>query len=144
MSRIAQVIVLAPYADEVMDPLTRPDPARSWQGCFESLGMFVGGWLIEFDRMRPREGLMRHLESLAWPDPTSVQVLIHDEDDDCFGLWMMRAGALTEVQLPGHRRLYPPAPATDEFPPDPGWLCRTETAAPSGYSTERRDHRPAW
>ncbi|MER5466636.1 hypothetical protein ABT010_39655 [Streptomyces sp. NPDC002668] len=144
MSRIAQVIVLAPYADEVMDPLTRPDPSRNWQGHFEPLDMFVGGWLVEFNRMRPREGLLRHLESLAWPDPASVQVLIHDEDDDCFGLWMMRAGVLTEVPLPGHRRLHPAAPATDEFPPDPGVLWRTETAAPTGHSTERRDHRPAW
>jgi len=33
MSRIAQVIVLAPYVDEVMEPLTRPDDSRSWQGC---------------------------------------------------------------------------------------------------------------
>ncbi|MGW7284989.1 hypothetical protein ACWGH4_05750 [Streptomyces sp. NPDC054847] len=108
------------------------------QGHFEPLDTFVGGWLIEFNRMRPREGLLRHLESLAWPNPASVQVLIHDEDDDCFGMWMMRAGVLTDVQLPGHRRLHPPAPATEEFPPDPGVLWRTETAEPVGYSTERR------
>ncbi|WP_445528861.1 hypothetical protein [Streptomyces cyslabdanicus] len=144
MSRIAQVIVLAPNADAAMEPLTRPDDSRSWRGRFEPLGLFVGGWVIEFDRMRPRSGLLRHLESLAWPQPESVQVLMHDEDDDCFGLWMMRDGTLTEVPLPGHRRLHPPAPATDEYPPDPGVLWLTETAVPAGFSTERQDRRPAW
>ncbi|MFJ9523447.1 hypothetical protein ACIRPK_35070 [Kitasatospora sp. NPDC101801] len=73
-----------------------------------------------------------------------MQVLIHDEEDDCFGLWMMRDGVLTEVSLPGHRRLHPPAPATDEFPPDPGLLWQAETAVPAGFSTERQDQRPAW
>ncbi|MFD4923108.1 hypothetical protein OHU17_06880 [Streptomyces goshikiensis] len=147
MSRIAQVIVLAPYADEVMEPLTRPDDTRSWQGCFEPLGLFVGGWVIEFNRMRPRSGLLRHLESLAWPHPESVQVLIHDEEDVCFGLWMMQEGVLTEVQLPGHRRFYTPAPATDEFPPEPGLLWRSETAetaVPGWIFTSRQDQRPAW
>ncbi|MGW6879484.1 hypothetical protein ACWGEU_04345 [Streptomyces goshikiensis] len=147
MSRIAQVIVLAPYADEVMEPLTRPDDTRSWQGCFEPLGLFVGGWVIEFNRMRARSGLLRHLESLAWPHPESVQVLIHDEEDVCFGLWMMQEGVLTEVQLPGHRRFYTPAPATDEFPPEPGLLWRSETAetaVPGWIFTSRQDQRPAW
>ncbi|WP_405575383.1 hypothetical protein OG317_36055 [Streptomyces sp. NBC_01167] len=145
MSRIAQVIVLAPYADEVMDPLTRPDPSRTWQGHFTPLDTFVGGgWMIEFHRMRPREGLLRHLESLAWPNPGSVQVLIHDDEDDCFGLWMMQAGVLSEVPLPGHRRLHPPAPATHEYPPDPGLLWRTESTIPTDYAAERTDPRPAW
>ncbi|MFI9601412.1 hypothetical protein ACIHCX_16250 [Streptomyces sp. NPDC052043] len=144
MSRIAQVIVLAPNADEVMEPLTRPDDSRSWKGHFEPLELFIGGWVIEFNRVRPRSGLLRHLESLAWPDPASVQVLIHDEEDDCFGLWMMRDGVLAEVPIPGHRRLHPPAPMTHEFPPDPGLLWRTETAVPTGFSTERQDQRPAW
>ena len=29
--------------------------------------------------MRPRDGLLRHLESLPWPWPESVQVLIRDD-----------------------------------------------------------------
>ncbi|MER7753249.1 hypothetical protein [Kitasatospora sp. NPDC097643] len=147
MSRIAQVIVLAPFAEEVMEPLTRPDDSRSWQGSFESLGLFVGGWVIEFNRMRPRSGLLRHLESLAWPHPASVQVLIHDEDDDCFGLWMMQGGVLTEVPLPGHTRYHTPAPATDEFPPEPGVLWRSKAAGaalPAWIFRERQDRRPAW
>jgi hypothetical protein len=144
MSRIAQVIVLAPYADEVMEPLTRPDDSRSWRGCFRPLELFIGGWVIEFERMRPRSGLLRHLESLAWPHPMSVQVLIHDEEDDCFGLWMIRDAVLAEVQLPGHRRLHSPAPTTEEFPPDPGPLWRAETPVPARFSTQRQDRRPAW
>jgi hypothetical protein len=144
MSRIAQVIVLAPNADEVMQPLTRPDDSRSWRGCFKQLDLFAGAWVIEFERIRPRSGLLRHLESLAWPHPTSVQVLIHDEEDDCFGLWTIRDGVLAEVQLPGYRRLHSAAPATDEFPPDPGLLWQTETPVPAGFSTERQDRRPAW
>ncbi|MFG2847027.1 hypothetical protein ACGF12_28215 [Kitasatospora sp. NPDC048296] len=73
-----------------------------------------------------------------------MQVLIHDEEDDCFGLWMMRDGVLAEVPLPGYRRLHPPAPATDEFPPGPGLLWRTETAIPAGFSTSRQERRSAW
>ncbi|MFD9543832.1 hypothetical protein [Streptomyces sp. NPDC060022] len=46
MSRIAQVIVLATYADEVMEPLTRPDESRSWRGHFQPLDLFVGGWVM--------------------------------------------------------------------------------------------------
>ncbi|MFI1928681.1 hypothetical protein [Streptomyces sp. NPDC020377] len=147
MSRFAQVIVLAPYADEVMKPLTRPDDSRSWEGHFEQLDLFVGAWVIEFERVRPRSGLLRHLESLAWPYPESVQVLIHDEDDHCFGLWMMRDGVLAEQPVPGHRRLHGPVLTTGEYPPyppDPGVLWRTESPMPTGFSTARQDIRPAW
>ncbi|MFJ1704637.1 hypothetical protein [Kitasatospora sp. NPDC088346] len=146
MSRIAQVIVLAAFADEVMEPLTRPDDSRSWRGEFTSLGLFSGGWVIEFHRERTRSGLLAHLGSLAWPRPESVQVLIHDEEDDCFGLWMMRDGALTEVPLPRHQRFHLPAPETDEYPPRPGflWLVDPESAVQRELSTERQDPRPPW
>ncbi|MEU0398293.1 hypothetical protein ABZ208_37235 [Streptomyces sp. NPDC006208] len=146
MSRIAQVIVLANFADEVMKPLTRPDASRSWRGEFEPLGLFVGGWVIEFHRMRPREGLLKHLASLPWPHPDSVQVLIHDEEDDCFGMWMMHDGELVEVPLPRTRRFHTPAPPTHEFPPSPGFLWRTDTdiTIPEEFSSEPQDPRPAW
>lgn len=143
MSKYAQVIVLAQFADEVMEPLTRPDDSRTWCGHFEQIDR-VDGWVIEFNRYPPRSGLLRHLESLAWPLPASVQVLIHDEEDDCFGLWMMRDGRLVELPIPGHRRLYPPASDTDEYPPGPGLLWHTDQAIPTGYSTERQDPREAW
>lgn len=90
MSRNAEVIVLALDADEVMEPLTRDDPARSWGGRFVPIhsqwgASFGAGWAVEFARMRPRTGLLAHLESLPWRRPESVQVLIHDQHDDCFG-----------------------------------------------------------
>lgn len=52
MSRIAEVIVLAPFADEVMEPLTRPDDSREWRGRFERLHT-VDGWVIEFNHVHP-------------------------------------------------------------------------------------------
>ncbi|WSA82675.1 hypothetical protein OG930_42780 [Streptomyces sp. NBC_01799] len=43
------------------------------------------------------------LESLAWPDP-SVQILVRDQDDDCFGLWLIHDSKLVEVPLPRTER----------------------------------------
>ncbi|MFJ4846926.1 MULTISPECIES: hypothetical protein [unclassified Streptomyces] len=145
MSRIAQVIVLATYEDEVMEPLTRWDDSRSWTGRFEPLGLFVGGWVIEFYSERPRSGLLEHLESLPWTNPGSVQVLIHDEEDDCFGLWMIHDGRLVEVPLPRTQRFHAPVRDNDNAP-SPGVLCRTDAdgAVPAHFSTERQDPRPAW
>jgi hypothetical protein len=111
MSRFAEVIVIARDAEEIMEPLTRPDDNREWHQCFnpvynryfsapnliDSMACFM--WIIEFGRLN-WTGLLSHLESLSWPDPTSVQVLIHDEEDDCFGLWMIYDGKLVEVPLP--------------------------------------------
>jgi len=119
--------VLARWAEEVMEPLTRPDEQRTWQGSFIPIGTgTMGGWVVEFERMRPRSGLLKHLESLAWPRPESVQVLIHDEEDDCFGLWMIHDGRLVEVPIPRTRRAYWSGPPVEGFPPDPGVLCRTD------------------
>ncbi|MFE0463694.1 hypothetical protein ACFW1A_31025 [Kitasatospora sp. NPDC058965] len=103
----------------------RPGHGR-WNGTFAPLGGSIYGRFIEFDHVRPRTGLL------------------HDEEDACSGRWMMRDGVLAEVPHPGHRRLQPPAPTTDEFPPDPGLLWRTEKAVPSEYATSRQDQRPAW
>ncbi|WP_431951339.1 hypothetical protein [Nocardia lijiangensis] len=152
MSRFAEVIVLALDAHDVMDPLTREDESRSWRGRFVPIesqwaGSFGIGWATEFERMRPRTGLFAHLESLPWPRPESVQVLIHDEEDDCFGLWMLEEGKLVEVALPRARRYHMPAPPTDEFPPCPGILVRADRI---GHDQIRqtpeaeRDQRPAW
>ncbi|MFI5752177.1 hypothetical protein ACIBBE_41385 [Streptomyces sp. NPDC051644] len=110
MSRFAEVMVLARDAEEVMEPLTRPDPDREWHQCFTRVddSVFAGTgtgswecymWVIQFIRHNWR-GLLAHLEALPWPDPHSVQVLVHDEEDDCFGLWMIYDGKLTEVPLP--------------------------------------------
>ncbi len=107
MSRIADVIVLAQQADEVMEPLTREDDTRTWRGTFYEMspgGNWGFGWGAEFVRMHSRSGLLKHLESLPWPRPETVQVLIHDEEDDCFGLWMIHDGRLVEIPLPRTRR----------------------------------------
>ncbi|ORT56280.1 hypothetical protein [Streptomyces sp. CB03238] len=114
MSRYTEVIVLARRAEKVMEPLTRPDKGRDWHQCFTRVddSMFGGSrmpsdecyaWVIQFIRHN-WHGLLNHLETLAWPDPHSVQVLVRDEDDDCFGLWMIYDGKLVEVSLPRTER----------------------------------------
>ncbi|MFF4359690.1 hypothetical protein [Streptomyces sp. NPDC001604] len=124
MSRIAEVIVLAGNAEEVMEPLTRPDPNRKWSGQFAAAGH---GWVAEFVRRSSWVGLLDDLESQPWPSPHSVQVLIHDEEDDCFGLWMMHDGRLVEVPLPRTSRYFWPNHYTGEVDSDcPGILMRTD------------------
>ncbi|MFE7181799.1 hypothetical protein [Streptomyces erythrochromogenes] len=148
MSRMAQVLVLARYEDEAMEPLTRDDGSRTWRGRFERIpDWFVGGWYIEFFRVSQRTGILKDLEALPWRQPECVQVMLHDEDDDCFGLWMFRDGALAEVDIPRTQRFHPPAPATQEYPPDPGSLWRTDaghTWLPEQTPEHLRDPRPAW
>ncbi|MFB8141218.1 hypothetical protein [Streptomyces parvus] len=113
MSRYTEVIVLARDAEDVMEPLTRPDENREWHQCFKRVddGMFYGSggspecyvWIVQFIRHN-WTGLMAHLESLPWPDPWSVQVLIRDEEDACFGMWMLYDGRLVEVPIPRTER----------------------------------------
>ncbi|MER7692096.1 hypothetical protein [Streptomyces sp. NPDC097610] len=133
MSRCAEVIVLASEAEEIMEPLTRRDDNREWSGQFTDIGhgMF-GGWAIEFARRIRWIGLLEHLESQPWPSPHSVQVLIHDEEDDCFGLWMMHDGRLVEVPLPRTSRYFWRDHYTGEVDPDsPGILMRTDKSGGS-------------
>jgi hypothetical protein len=151
VSRNAEVVVLALDADEVMEPLTRDDEKRTWRGRFEPIqsqwvGSFGIGWATEFERMRSRSGLLKHLESLSWPRPESVQVLIHDEEDDCFGLWMIHDGGLVEVPLPRTQRFHAPGPPNEDYPPSPGVLWRTDARLNLPEQTPRdcRDLRPAW
>lgn len=131
MSRFAEVVVLARGAELVMEPFTRPDAGREWHERFQSIddSTFAGRgagssecymWVIQFER-RNWKSLLATLGSLPWPDPYSVQVLIHDEEDDCFGLWMIYAGKLVEVPIPlTVRRSYSPSPT--------GVLVRTDRA----------------
>jgi hypothetical protein len=97
-------------------------------------------------RIRTRSGLLKHLESLPWPRPESVQVLLHDEEDDCFGLWMIHDGRLVEIPLPRTQRFHDPAPPHQEYPPHPGYLWRTDQGRdlPEQAANELRDPRPAW
>lgn len=149
MSRDAEVIVLAQGADEVMEPLTREDAGRTWRGHFVPIVGQWGydfGWALEFEKMRARKGLLRHLESLPWPYPGSVQVLLRDQDDDCFGLWMFQDGRLVEIAIPRTERFHQPAPPDEDFEPDPGLLLRTDQGRvlPEQTPEEDRDPRPAW
>ncbi|MGW3911130.1 hypothetical protein ACWEBX_06285 [Streptomyces sp. NPDC005070] len=45
----------------------------------------MDAWAIDFWRLN-WTGLLPHLEQMLWPFPNSVQVLLRDQDDDCFGL----------------------------------------------------------
>ncbi|MFJ9375089.1 hypothetical protein [Streptomyces sp. NPDC101455] len=111
-----------------MKPLTERDESRPWTGQFVDIGhgMF-GGWAIEFVRRSRWAGLLGHLESLPWPSPHTVQVLIHDEEDDCFGVWMIHDGRLVEVPLPRTRRDFWTSPYTGVVDQDcPGILVRTD------------------
>ncbi|MFB6558086.1 hypothetical protein ACFCYH_04085 [Streptomyces sp. NPDC056400] len=72
--------------------------------------------------------------------------MIHDEDDDCSGPWMFHVGALVEVPLARTERFHRPAPPTQEFPPDPGSLWRTDgerLRLPERTPAHLRDPRPA-
>ncbi len=62
------------------------------------------GWAAEFNQRRYWAELLTYLAAQPWPRPETVQVLIHDEEDDCFGLWMLRHGTFAEVPLPDTRR----------------------------------------
>ncbi|GAB2935838.1 hypothetical protein [Streptomyces mayteni] len=141
--------MLAQDADGVMEPLTRPDETRTWGGTFHEMwpgGLGGFGWGAEFVRLASRSGLLRHLESLPWPRPESVQVLIHDEEDDCFGLWMMHDGRLVEIPLPRTGRFHF-EPHDERYPPDPGVLTRTDRY-PAGWPGETdvydQPRPPAW
>jgi hypothetical protein len=132
MSRFAEVIVLTKDT-EIMESLTRPDGSRPWFGCFTQIGNGIDGWVIEFVRRSRWIGLLAHLEALPWTAPHTLQVLIHDEEDDCFGLWMMHGGQLAEVPLPRTRRAFWPSPYTGEVDPDsPGVLVHEEGGWPAG------------
>lgn len=115
LSRYAEVIVLARDAWPVMESLVSPDPDREWHQCFTSVddSVFEGScrgsgdcymWVAQFPRAT-WWGLLAYLEGLKWPDPYSVQVLICDEEDDCFGLWMLLGGKMTEIPLGSTERI---------------------------------------
>jgi len=148
MGMDSEVVVLALHAHEVMEPLTRYDASRSWFGRFEPIDALGGyGWAADFERPGNRTGLLRHLETLAWPFPGSVQVLTHDVDDECFCLWMLHDGAFEEVRLPRTRRFHLPAPASLDFPPHPGFVLRTDGTGTLPEQTPphlRDQRRPDW
>ena len=119
MSRDTRVIVNAEFAETVMAPLTVPDPERAWRRPLHpvTVPQFRGGylaagdaaedfcntWIGEFNHL-DCASFLADLESLRWPCPHSVQVLIQGEEDNCFGLWMMYDGRLQPIELPRPER----------------------------------------
>jgi hypothetical protein len=89
-------------------------------------GSFGRGWAAEFTHRRHWTHLLEYLQSLPWPRPETVQVLIHDEEDDCFGLWMMYDGKLVEVALPRTERYVAQDPWTGEDSTEISYLHRTD------------------
>ncbi|QER90316.1 hypothetical protein F3L20_31880 (plasmid) [Streptomyces tendae] len=61
MSRDAEVIVLARWSDEVIEPLPQDDPERTWRGRFVPMAGHWGyefGWALECEKMRARKGFV--------------------------------------------------------------------------------------
>ncbi|WP_331738205.1 hypothetical protein [Embleya sp. NBC_00896] len=130
MSRDAEIIVLARDAEAVMEHLTTDEFAQEWGGhkffpidnemfrAMKSGSKLCYMWIIQFTRQN-WYGIFEYLQGIEWPDPHSVQVLVRDQDDDCFGLWMIFNGKLTEVTLPATER-------TDTDYIEVGCLSRTD------------------
>jgi hypothetical protein len=145
VSRIAEVVVLAADAHEVMAPLTKDnDGTRPWNNIFVPIesqwpGTFGRGWAAEFTRRHHWAELLEYLQALPWPRPESLQVLIHDEEDDCFGLWMLYGGRLVEVPLPRTERYVAHDPWTGESSTEISYLYRTDGSAgvPEGPTVAR-------
>ncbi|MGR7001945.1 hypothetical protein ACU686_34490 [Yinghuangia aomiensis] len=122
-----------------MEPLTREDGEHSWRGHFvpiEGQWGFDFGWALEFEKMRARKGLLEHLESLPWPRPETLQVLLRDQDDDVFGLWMFQDGKLVETPSPA-----PSASTTRHRPPtssNPTRACCCARTPAGSYPTRLR------
>ncbi|WP_405102615.1 hypothetical protein [Micromonospora sp. NBC_01412] len=145
MSRFAEVVVLAADAHDVMAPLTQENNgARPWNTIFVPIesqwpSTFGRGWAAEFTHRHHWTQLLEYLQSLPWPRPETLQVLIHDEEDDCFGLWMMHDGALVEVPLPRTERSVAHDPWTGEDSAEISYLHRTDLgrSVPARHTVDR-------
>ncbi|WP_351236430.1 hypothetical protein [Streptomyces sp. NPDC002133] len=81
---------------------------------------------LECYRMGQHRGVIADLKALPWNRPECVQVMLHDEDDDCFGLWIVQDGALVDVWIQRTQRVHVPPPSWWDDGPRPGSLWRTE------------------
>lgn len=145
MGRFAEVVVLAAEAHEVMAPLTRDnDGTRPWNNIFVPIesqwpGTFGRGWAAEFTHRHHWAELLEYLQALPWPRPESLQVLIHDEEDDCFGLWMLYDGRLVEVPFPRTERYVGDDPWRRERSMEITYLRRTDSPhVPEGLTVVPR------
>lgn len=112
-------MVIAAWQDvSTMEPFTHwaEDDDRGWSGGFGHVGgreadrfwstgkgSPEGIWVATFDHLN-RPALLADLGRLPRSTPYTVQVLIRDEEDDCFGLWMIFDGELREVPIPRTER----------------------------------------
>jgi hypothetical protein len=119
VSRLTDVVVIGAWQDvPMMEPFTHgeEDDDREWSGKFGHIGgreadrfwstgkgSPEGIWVATFNHLN-RSALLADLERLPWSAPYTVQVLIRDEEDDCFGLWMIFDGELREVPIPRTER----------------------------------------
>jgi hypothetical protein len=133
LSNVTNVMVLAFGEALAMSPVVESDEERVWNGRFNNVTTgaanqlwIVNGkgpecdvWVAALNHLR-RLALLQDLSSLSWETPHMTQVLIRGQDDDCWGLWMIQAGVLVEIALPGCFR-WPRIDAHDE---DVGMLRR--------------------
>ncbi|MEU7776087.1 hypothetical protein AB0C44_32630 [Micromonospora taraxaci] len=139
MSRIAEVVVLAADAHEVMAPLTQDnDGTRPWHNIFVPIesqwaGTFGRGWAAEFTHRRHWAKLLEYLEAVPWPRPETVQVLIHDEEDD----W--RTGS---IGIPQAARSSAMSRNGRRTPSVGSLRCRTSTAIVRSAGTDSRTWLP--
>lgn len=115
MSNVTNVIVLVRDCEDamLMEPFTIPNESRHWSGelsCItnddadrywihDGKGPECDVWVGAFNHFN-RKAFLNDLEQLPWSRSGVVQVLILGQDDDCWGLWMLRNGQLQEIQLP--------------------------------------------
>jgi hypothetical protein len=120
VSRLSDVIVIGTWQDvSMVEPLTwweEDGDGRRRSGKLGHIrglegdrfwangkGSPEGIWVATFNNL-DRSALLADLERLPWSSPHAVQVLIRDEEDDCFGLWMIFDGELHEVPIPRTER----------------------------------------
>lgn len=116
MSRTTDVLISADAQEAAMAPLTHRDRGRGLSGAFalitgpdadryrvqDGKGPTSDIWVGTFNHL-DRPALLADLEQLPWTCPHTVQVLVRDDQDDCFGLWTLVDGRLREVPLPATR-----------------------------------------
>ncbi|MFD6655141.1 hypothetical protein ACFWEB_08265 [Streptomyces parvus] len=116
MSNFTDVVLLFSYLeDAVMEEIVRIDPFLTglhprglkrvsgdeqlghWGGTPRGAECHVvAGTFNHLDA----EELRRTLRALPWRCPHAVQLLVHNENDAVFGMWMLLDGDWTEVSLP--------------------------------------------
>lgn len=112
MSRVTQVVVIVhpvdgPSVEELAFWMTERkinnDPDYGRVGNLLPLDEGWGGYKTPSSEMWAAAcnyldvpGFLAHVAETAWEEPAAVQILIQDEEDDYFRLYMLRGGGLKE------------------------------------------------